>query len=74
MFNLFALQTNGFSVLTRYTFDNFVIKFQNNVLRTYIVVFFVFVHIYITILNNQTGRKQLFNVCQWLLYIKIMWG
>jgi hypothetical protein len=32
--NCFVLQTNGFYVLTKYTFDGFTIKFQNNVLRT----------------------------------------
>jgi hypothetical protein len=32
--NCFFLQTIGLSVLTKYTFDNFTIKFQNNVFRT----------------------------------------
>ena len=34
LFNCFVLQTVGLSVLTKYTFDNFMIKFQNNVFRT----------------------------------------
>jgi hypothetical protein len=33
LFNCFVFQTIGLSVLTKYTFDNFIIKFQNNVLK-----------------------------------------
>jgi hypothetical protein len=53
--NCFVLQTSGLSVVTKCTFDSFVIKFQNNVLRTYILqnTVFVFVPIHIKILNNQ---------------------
>jgi hypothetical protein len=55
LFNCFVLQTVGFSVFTKYTFDNFIIKFQNNVVRTYILqnIVFVFVPTYVKILNNQ---------------------
>jgi hypothetical protein len=43
--------------------DNFIIKFQNNVFRTYILqnTVFVFVPIYIKILNNQKRMEYLFN-------------
>jgi hypothetical protein len=34
LFNCFVLQAIGLSVLTKYTYDNFIIKFQNNVFRT----------------------------------------
>jgi hypothetical protein len=32
--NCFVLQTTGLPVLTKYTFDNFIIIFQNNVFGT----------------------------------------
>jgi hypothetical protein len=32
--NSFVLQTIEISVLTQYIFENFIIKFQNNVFRT----------------------------------------
>ena len=55
LFNCFFLQTIGLSVLTEYTFDNFIIKFQNNVFENLILqnIVFVFVPAYIKILNNQ---------------------
>jgi hypothetical protein len=55
LFNCFVLQTVGVSVLTKYTFDNFMIKFQNHVFRTYVLqnIVFVFVPTYIKILNNE---------------------
>jgi hypothetical protein len=31
--NCFVLQTIGLSVLTKYEFGNFIIKFQNNIFR-----------------------------------------
>ena len=34
LFKCFFLQTIGLSVLTKYTFDFLIIKFQNNVFRT----------------------------------------
>jgi hypothetical protein len=54
VFNCFVLQTIGFSVLTKYTYGNFIITFQTNVFRTSILqnIIFVFVPIYIKVLNN----------------------
>jgi hypothetical protein len=34
LFDCFVLQTIGVSVLTKYIFDNVIIKFKNNVFRT----------------------------------------
>jgi hypothetical protein len=54
LFDCFVLQTIGLSVLTKYTYGNFIIKFQTNVFRTEILqdIMFVFVPIYIQVLNN----------------------
>jgi hypothetical protein len=53
--NCFVLQTTEISVLTKYTFESFIIKFQNNVFITEILlnIVFVFAPIRIKILNNQ---------------------
>jgi hypothetical protein len=53
LFNCFVLQTIGLSVLTKYTYGDFIIKSQTNVFRTLILqnIIFVFVPIYIKVLN-----------------------
>jgi hypothetical protein len=56
-------------------FDNFIIKFQNNVFRTYILqnTVFVFVPVHIKILNNQQTVGYLFNVLETCQYkIKLL--
>jgi hypothetical protein len=55
LFNCAVIQTIGLPVLTKYTFDNFIIKFQTDVFRIQILqnIVFVFVPTYIKILNNQ---------------------
>jgi putative effector of murein hydrolase LrgA (UPF0299 family) len=54
LFNCFVLQAIGLSVLTKYTYGNVIITFQTNVFRTSILqnIIFVFVPIYIKVLNN----------------------
>jgi hypothetical protein len=53
--NCFVLQTTELSVLTKYTFDNFIKIKKKEVFRTYMLQTKVFVHIpiHIKILNIQ---------------------
>jgi hypothetical protein len=64
--NCFVLRTIGLTVLTKYTIDSLIIKFQNNVFRTEILqnMVFVFVPVHKKILNNQPRIEHLFNVLE----------
>jgi hypothetical protein len=64
--NCFVLRTIGLAVLTKYSFDSLIIKFQNNVFRTEILqnMVFVFVPVHKKILNNLPRIEQLFNVLE----------